>query len=129
MSFTILLVEDDLDVRDALAETLRDEGYAVECATDGVEALSYLRGGGRPGLILLDLMMPRMSGSEFRQVQKKDPMLAHYPVVLLSADSRMREKAVALETDGAVRKPIDIDELLTVIERVRGAAPKAQRLA
>jgi CheY-like chemotaxis protein len=129
MSFTILLVEDDLDVREALAETLRDEGYAVECATDGVEALTYLRGGGRPGLILLDLMMPRMSGSEFRLLQKKDPMLAHYPVVLLSADSRMREKAVALETDGAVRKPIDIDELLSVIERVRGAAPNALPLA
>ena len=129
MSFTILLVEDDLDVREALAETLRDEGYAVECATDGVEALTYLRGGGRPGLILLDLMMPRMSGSEFRQVQKRDPMLAHYPVVLLSADSRMREKAVALETDGAIRKPIDIDELLSVIERFRGAAPNLQKLA
>ena len=41
----------------------------------------------------------------------------------------MREKAVALETDGAIRKPIDIDELLSVIERVRGAAPNAQRLA
>ena len=128
MSFTILLVEDDLDVREALAETLREEGYAVECATDGVEALSYLRGGGRPGLILLDLMMPRMSGSEFRLVQKKDPVLAQYPVVLLSADSRMREKAVALETDGAIRKPIDVDELLAVIERFRAAAPVSQVL-
>ena len=73
--FTILLVEDDFDVREALAETLRDEGYAVECAVDGEQALDYLRGGGRPGLILLDLMMPRMSGSEFRMVQKVDPQL------------------------------------------------------
>ena len=46
--FTILLVEDDLDVREALAETLRDEGYGVECAADGEQALGYLRGGGRP---------------------------------------------------------------------------------
>jgi CheY-like chemotaxis protein len=116
-AFTILLVEDDLDVREALAETLRDEGYGVECAADGEQALDYLRGGGRPGLILLDLMMPRMSGSEFRMVQKVDPGLRHLPVVLLSADGRMEEKARALETAGAIRKPIDLDELLTTIAR------------
>jgi CheY-like chemotaxis protein len=129
MSFTILLVEDDLDVREALAETLREEGYDVDCANDGVEALDYLRGGGRPGLILLDLMMPRMSGSEFRLAQKKDPLLVRYPVVLLSADGRMREKAATLETAGAIRKPIDLDELLEVIERFRAAADPAQPVA
>jgi len=116
-SFTILLVEDDFDVREALAETLRDEGYAVECAVDGVQALDYLRAGGRPGLILLDLMMPRMSGSEFRMVQKVDPQLADLPVVLISADGRMEEKALTLETDGAIKKPIDVDELLSTVER------------
>ena len=115
--FTILLVEDDLDVREALAETLRDEGYGVECVADGEQALSYLRGGGRPGLILLDLMMPRMSGSEFRMVQKVDPRLRHLPVVLLSADGRMEEKARALETHGAIRKPINLDELLSTIQQ------------
>jgi CheY-like chemotaxis protein len=116
-SFTILLVEDDFDVREALAETLRDEGYAVECAVDGVQALDYLRAGGRPGLILLDLMMPRMSGSEFRMVQKVDPQLADLPVVLISADGRMEEKARTLETAGAIKKPIDVDELLSTVER------------
>ena len=115
--FTILLVEDDFDVREALAETLRDEGYRVECAVDGEQALDYLRGGGRAGLILLDLMMPRMSGSEFRMVQKVDPALRHLPVVLLSADGRMEEKARLLETAGAIKKPIDLDELLVTIDR------------
>jgi CheY-like chemotaxis protein len=115
--FTILLVEDDLDVREALAETLRDEGYIVDCAGDGEQALHYLRRGSRPGLILLDLMMPRMSGSEFRMVQKVDPQLNVVPVVLLTADGRMEEKALALETDGAIRKPIDLDLLLTTIQR------------
>lgn len=119
MSFTILLVEDDFDVREALAETLRDEGYAVDCATDGEDALQILRAGTRPGLILLDLMMPRMSGSEFRMVQKVDPALRHIPVVLLSADGRMEDKARALEADGAIRKPIDLPELLSAIERFR----------
>ena len=115
--FTILLVEDDFDVREALAETLRDEGYRVECAVDGEQALDYLRAGGKPGLILLDLMMPRMSGTEFRMVQKVDPQLCGVPVVLLSADGRMEEKARVLETDGAIKKPIDLDELLEVIQR------------
>jgi CheY-like chemotaxis protein len=126
MSFTILLVEDDFDVREALAETLREEGYAVDCACDGEEALEYLRDGHRPGLILLDLMMPRMSGSEFRMVQKVDPSLRDLPVVLLSADSRMEDKARALEADGAIRKPIDLPELLATIERMRGRAPSAR---
>ncbi len=115
--FTILLVEDDFDVREALAETLRDEGYFVDCAVDGEQALDYLRAGGKPGLILLDLMMPRMSGSEFRMVQKVDPQLCSVPVVLLSADGRIEEKARALETHGAIKKPIDLDELLEVIQR------------
>jgi CheY-like chemotaxis protein len=120
--FTILIVEDDFDVRESLSEALRDEGYAIECAVDGEQALEYLRSGGRPGLILLDLMMPRMSGSEFRMVQKVDPQLKHLPVVLLSADGAMEEKAKALETDGALRKPIDLDQLLRVIERFRDKA-------
>jgi CheY-like chemotaxis protein len=122
MSFTILLVEDDFDVREALAETLREEGYDVDCACDGEEALQYLRRGARPGLILLDLMMPKMSGSEFRMVQKVDPTLRDLPVVLLSADSRMEDKARALEADGAIRKPIDLPELLGTIEKLRARA-------
>lgn len=120
--FTVLIVEDDFDVRESLAEALRDEGYAIECAVDGEHALEYLRKGGRPGLILLDLMMPRMSGSEFRMLQKVDPELQHLPVVLLSADGAMEEKAKALETDGALRKPIDLELLLKVIERFRDKA-------
>ena len=62
-------------------------------------------------------MMPRMSGSEFRMVQKVDPQLADLPVVLISADGRMEEKARTLETDGAIKKPIDVDELLSTVER------------
>ncbi len=117
--FTILLVEDDYDVREALVETLRDRDYVVQSAADGEQALKVLRDGFRPGLILLDLMMPRMSGSEFRMVQMRDPELSSMPVVLLSADGRMEEKAQALKVDGAVRKPIDLDELFAVIERIR----------
>ena len=62
-------------------------------------------------------MMPRMSGSEFRMIQKVDPRFSDVPVVLLTADARMEEKAIALETQGAIRKPIDLDELLSTIQR------------
>lgn len=123
--FSILLVEDDFDVREALVETLRDRGYEVESASDGEQALQILRAGSRPGLILLDLMMPRMSGSEFRIAQQGDPALSHLPVVLLSADGRMEEKAVSLQVQGAIRKPIDLDELFAVIERIRTAGGAA----
>ena len=120
--FTILLVEDDFDVREALVETLEEEGYRVDCVCDGSQALEYLRDGGRPGLILLDLMMPIMNGSEFRMAQKRDPAWRHLPVVLLSADGKMDEKARALEVNGAIKKPIDLEELINVIERFRPSA-------
>jgi CheY-like chemotaxis protein len=122
-----LLVEDDFDVREALVETLRDRGYEVESASDGEQAIQLLRAGARPGLILLDLMMPRMSGSEFRVAQLADAKLSELPVVLLSADGRMEEKAVALKVEGAIRKPIDLDELFSMIERVRNGGPATSK--
>jgi two-component system, chemotaxis family, chemotaxis protein CheY len=119
LPFSILLVEDDLDVREALVEALGDRGYTVDTAVDGLQALERLRGGARPGVILLDLMMPRMDGVEFRMAQRADPLLAHLPVVVLSADVRMEEKARALDVQGAVRKPIDMVQLCAAIERLR----------
>jgi two-component system, chemotaxis family, chemotaxis protein CheY len=116
--FNILLVEDDVDVRDALVEALSDRGYAVETAGDGLVALQVLRGGKRPGVILLDLMMPRMDGVEFRIAQRADPKLADLPVIILSADARMDEKARAMKVQDAIRKPIDLEQLYRVIERV-----------
>jgi two-component system response regulator MprA len=116
--FNILLVEDDVDVREALVEALSDRGYAVDTAADGLSALQALRGGKRPGVILLDLMMPRMDGLEFRSAQRADPKLAELPVVILSADARMEEKARAMKVQDAIRKPIDLEQLYRVIERV-----------
>ena len=116
--FNILLVEDDVDVREALVEALSDRGYTVDTAGDGLVALQVLRGGKRPGVILLDLMMPRMDGVEFRTAQRADPKLADLPVVLLSADARMEEKARAMKVQDAIRKPIDLEQLYRVIERV-----------
>ena len=82
---TVLVIEDDPDVRNALAELLSGEGYQVSATADGAEALDTLRGGLLPSVIVLDLMMPNMDGWDFRRAQLEDPTLAPVPVVLLTA--------------------------------------------
>ena len=82
---TILVVEDDPDVRRALTELLASEGYEVAATADGGEALQTLRGGLRPAVILLDLMMPNCDGWDFRREQLEDPAFATVPVVLVTA--------------------------------------------
>ena len=117
--FRILLVEDDQDVRYTLSEILRDDGYAVDVACDGVEALAYLRSGNAPGVILLDLMMPRMSGFDFRVQQLADHTIEHIPVIILTALGRMDEAAVSLKAEAAIGKPIDMPKLISALENVR----------
>lgn len=116
--FQILIVEDDQDLRHSLAEILRDDGYLVDAVCDGVEALAYLRAGNAPGVILLDLMMPRLDGYSFRVQQLADKTICHFPVILLSADGRMDEVAGSLEVSGAIGKPIDLPRLISAIEAV-----------
>src|SRR3954470_19917751 len=82
---TILVVEDDPDVRRALTELLASEGYEVTAAADGGEALETLRGGLRPAVILLDLMMPNWGGWDFRRAPLGGPAFAAVPVVLVTA--------------------------------------------
>jgi CheY-like chemotaxis protein len=113
----LLLVEDDPDIRDTLAEILVEEGYPVECASDGAEALDRMRAH-HPALVLLDLMMPGMSGEEFRAAQRADPALAGIPVVLLTADGSIEHRARALGATDAVRKPIDVPDLLALLARL-----------
>ncbi len=114
---SILIVEDDSDLREALSEVLRDEGYTVEMAADGREALDLLRRQSRPSLILLDLTMPVMNGWQFRDEQRRDPDLSGIPVVVLSASDRLAEKMGPLGITDYVRKPIELSRLLRLIER------------
>jgi CheY-like chemotaxis protein len=113
----ILIVEDDTDLREALSDILRDEGYHVSSAGDGREALDHLRRELRPSLILLDLTMPVMNGWQFRAEQRQDPDLSGIPVVVLSAGEHLAEQMQALEIEEFVRKPIELDHLLKKIER------------
>jgi CheY-like chemotaxis protein len=114
----VFIVEDDFDIREVLAEVLTDEGYSVSGAANGRDAIQALtNGGSRPKLILLDLMMPVMSGWQFVTEQRRVPQLAAVPVVVVSADSNLQKKAESLGASGWLRKPIEIDELLALVKR------------
>lgn len=107
----ILLVDDDVDSTEALAELLSREGYSVACAENGLEALDYLAHSKPPCLIILDLMMPVMSGWEFRQRQTSDPKLKSLPVVIVSATGPTK----GLHANAVLQKPVDFRDLMHVV--------------
>ena len=118
----MLIVEDDVDIRDALVAILEEDGYAAAAVSNGLEALDHLRAeaSSKPSLILLDLMMPVMNGHQFRAEQRVDPSLASIPVVVISAGNAVREQAAAMEANGCLKKPIDLDALLETVRRYCG---------
>jgi CheY-like chemotaxis protein len=118
MSREILVVDDDRDIREALVEILVNEGYPVEMAENGAQALELIRRGPIPALVLLDLMMPVMSGWEFLELAEQDHDLADIPVVVVSA---MPAPLAASDSRGGVKaclhKPLKLDQLLDLVHR------------
>jgi len=112
----ILIVEDDDDIREALAQILQLEGYVVREACNGQEALDISALHPTPSLILLDLMMPVMDGWQFRAEQMKDPILSKVPVVVISADASVHEKVASFGAASVLPKPISLDRLLRAVE-------------
>jgi CheY-like chemotaxis protein len=111
----VLIVEDDADLREMMAQLLTLEGFHAATATNGREALDYLRKSPRPDLILLDLMMPVMDGWEFSKEQQADPAIAKVPVVVLTAVDQARAKAV--NAAAFLNKPLDFDRLLQLVRQ------------
>ncbi|HEY8207480.1 MAG TPA: response regulator [Myxococcaceae bacterium] len=110
----VLVVDDDRDIREGLQDLLESEGHTVFTASDGQDALEVLATIPRPGLVLLDLMMPRMNGQRFLQHVRGDPALAQLSIVVLTAaPATVQDVAVA----GLLRKPPDLDELLRIVGR------------
>jgi DNA-binding response OmpR family regulator len=106
----VLVIEDDRDMREALVEVLQLEGYEVEAAGNGADGLALARSH-RPDVILLDLMMPIMSGWEFRAAQLKDARLAQVPVIVMSAYHS------DLDVVESIPKPFHLDDMIAAIRR------------
>jgi CheY-like chemotaxis protein len=118
----VLIVEDDPDVREMLAVLLVAEGFHAVSAEDGLEALHLLRALRHrapqvPCLILLDLMMPRLSGNEFRRAQLGDPTVAAVPVAVMSGAVDVEQRAQALGAVATLSKPINCELLLKIVRR------------
>ena len=114
----ILIVEDDVDVREALATLLETQGYRVLEAENGLQALGRLRDTAFDVcLILLDLFMPVMNGWAFREEQLRDPTMAGVPVVVVTADVSARRTGKDLRAAEYLTKPVDFDRLLAVVAR------------
>jgi two-component system chemotaxis response regulator CheY len=114
----VLVIDDDADLRESLGAVLTAAGHDFATATDGLDGLQRLRTDGRiPCVVLLDLMMPRMSGFELREVMKSDPVLASIPVVVLTgAGSLAQRRANELNAE-ILMKPIELSDLLRTVER------------
>lgn len=117
MSKAILIVEDDHDIREVISEFLSDSGFEVKSAENGLRALELLRAGYRPGLILLDLMMPVMDGFSFREEQIRDPEIARIPVVVMSADGNISQKQSRIGAADFLKKPLDIYNLIQTLNK------------
>jgi CheY-like chemotaxis protein len=116
VSHAVLVVEDDVDIRQALVEILEDHGFQAVGESNGADALEYLRRApDLPCLILLDLMMPVMDGATFREAQRNDPRLASIPVVVLSAHRDLAAHVHGLDVVSVLRKPPNVRELVTVL--------------
>ncbi len=119
---TVLVVDDDDDVRAAVACALEEDGYTVGLAENGRVALDALLAGARPELILLDMMMPEMDGWAFRTAQRAHPELASIPVILFTANGASRETLDRFGVQGHLPKPVRLDDLLDTVARVGGGS-------
>ena len=108
---SVLIVDDDADIRAALSEVLRDEGFDTATAVDGEDALAWLRKNGRPCVIVLDMMMPVMNGAAFLDAVAALPDVARVPVVVMSAG----RGPFAGEFDAVLRKPFALDDVVRAV--------------
>jgi CheY-like chemotaxis protein len=115
----ILVVDDDAAVRESIAEALEAAGYVAVRASDGVDALGHLRTSGVPGLVLVDLMMPKLNGWELCDIVRRDPALASVPILVISAAEQFDREAVHIGgIVGSLGKPIDVDALVRRVAEI-----------
>ena len=117
----VLVVEDEIAAREVIVDSLEAEGCTVVGASDGAEAKERLEKTPQPPCeILLDLMMPRMNGWQFRDWQRADPRFAPIPVVVLSAVRNVPEEAKKLGAAAYLAKPVTYESLLDTVQKLCG---------
>lgn len=118
---SVLVVEDEPDLRQVLSELLREEGFAVAEAVDGVEALARCAEERVPDLVILDLMLPRLDGFEFIAATRKLGLAI--PIVAMSASSEHLRTAQGLGVKASLHKPFLLETLLDTVRRELTAEP------
>ena len=119
ISSHILIVEDSPDVASFLKRLLEREGFTVDSALNGREALEFLRATpGLPAVIILDLVMPVMDGYQFRQEQERDGRLAPIPIIVMASEMNLESIRMRLGAKASIRKPIEIKDVVEAIKRL-----------
>ncbi len=121
----VLVVEDDIEIAATLREILTEEGYTVAWVCDGGEAFDWIAANGPPSLVLLDLMLPRVTGEEFLERRKAMSNVEKIPVIVFTAGPMEAKQAIALGAVGFFRKPLDYDVFVAMVQRYFVPRPPA----
>ncbi len=122
----ILIIEDETTLAETLADNLTDEGYQVLTADNGESGLTMVRAE-RPDLLILDIMLPVLDGLSVCRLVRKDPTVAHIPIIMLTARGTEVDKIIGLESgaDDYMVKPFGLGEFLARVRAVLRRAPLA----
>jgi CheY-like chemotaxis protein len=111
----ILVVDDEPAIRDTLKDLFEDEGFAVDVAEDGAQALATLNERGPHNLVVFDLFMPNVDGHELYQTLRAEPRFANMPLIISTAHPSEAPPGVLV-----MRKPVDVNVLLNAVKRLCG---------
>jgi CheY-like chemotaxis protein len=125
----VLVVEDDVELRELVRVALTADGYEVASVDNGREAMHYLRSHADVCIVLLDLALPIMDGAQFRSAQLRDRALAWIPLVVMSGSADAAREARELGARRLVRKPLDVDELRNALRFVGCYQSRSRRPA
>jgi len=115
---SVLVIDDDGDVCEMLRVALTADGYDVAAAANGRDALMYLRSHAETCMIVLDLLLPQMDGTHFRQAQLRDRSLAWIPLIVMSGGVDADRRARELGARRFVRKPLNLDEIRLALRHI-----------
>lgn len=117
-SCSVLVIEDDDDIRESLVDVLTEYGHSAHAVNNGAEAIEWLEHAvTMPGLILLDLMMPVMDGFGFREVQRTNARWASIPVVVLSAHAASEARQAELQANAMFKKPLRVSAIRDIVDQ------------